>query len=215
MGSGYQGTTVRACAQAEWGAPSTATVVALAVPACEWDQDTQQGTLFAPAPPYSQNPLPLASFDQQLMLNPGNDAGCPTEPAGADGPGNFGWAQAAPGSCTLAITGHTFPESTAAVTVACQTALQNAQQDQTPILVPVYVSLNTAANTYALKGFAYFVVTGYDFGPGLSEPDWLDPANTCTGSNDCVTGYFVQGVIPSTGSFAGPNLGASVIDLTG
>ncbi|HUB39624.1 MAG TPA: TadE/TadG family type IV pilus assembly protein [Streptosporangiaceae bacterium] len=215
MGSAYQGTTVRACAQAEWGAPSTATAVGLAISACEWDQDTQRGTLFAPAPPYSQNPLPSASFDQQLMLNPGNGAGCATEPAGADGSGNFGWAQAAPGTCTLAITGPTFPESTAAVTAACQTTLQNAQQNQTAILVPVYVSLNSAVNTYALKGFADFVVTGYDFGPGLSEPDWLDPANTCTGTNDCVTGYFVQGVIPSTGSFAGPSLGAYLIDLTG
>jgi len=216
MGPSYQGTTVRACAQAEWGAPSTATAVALTVSACEWDQDTQQGALFAPAPPYSQNPLPAVSFDQVLTLNPGNGAGCVTEPAGADGPGTFGWAQAAPGSCTLPISGPTFPESAgAAVTAACQTALQNAQRDQIPILVPVYVSLNTASNTYALKGFADFVVTGYNLGPGFSEPDWLDPANTCTGTNDCVTGYFVQGVIPSTGSFAGPSLGAYLIDLTG
>ncbi len=47
--SGYQGTTVHACAQAEWGAPASATTTAVAISACEWDQATQQGALFAPA----------------------------------------------------------------------------------------------------------------------------------------------------------------------
>jgi Putative Flp pilus-assembly TadE/G-like len=215
--SSYQGSTVHACAQAEWGPPSAATTVALTISACEWDQATQQGDLFAPAPPYPDDAPPPASFDQVLMLTPGNESGCATEPAGADGPGTFGWAQAAPGSCTFGVAGPAFPESTAAsVTAACALALQNAQQNQIPILIPVYVSLNGASNTYTLKGFAEFVVTGYNLPSGFSEPDWLDSANTCTGANYCVTGYFVRGIIPSTtDSFTGASLGASVIDLTG
>src|SRR5580704_12889336 len=51
--SAYQGTSVQACAQVEWGPPAAATTVALIISACAWDQATQQGTLFAPAPPYS------------------------------------------------------------------------------------------------------------------------------------------------------------------
>jgi Flp pilus assembly protein TadG len=216
LGSSYRGSTVRACAQAEWGPPSAATTVALTISACEWDQSTDQGTLFASAPPYSQNPVPAASFDQVLTLDPGNDTGCATEPGGADGPGTFGWAADATGNCALPVTGPTFPESAGTlVTAACLTALQNAQQHQIPILVPVYVSVNTAVNTYALKGFADFVVTGYNLAPGFFEPDWLNAANTCGGTDYCLTGYFVQGVIPSTGIFTGPSLGASVIDLTG
>lgn len=212
--SSYRGSTVHACAQAEWGPPSAATTVALAISACEWDQATQQGNVYAPAPPYSEAAPPSASFDQ-VLVTPGSDSGCTTEPAGAAGSGAFGWAQAAPGTCAVPVTGSTFPESTGtSVTAACALALQNAQQNQSPILVPVYVSLN-AAGTYALKGFADFVVTGYNLAPDFSEPDWLNPANTCTGTVYCVTGYFVQGVIPSVGSFAGPSLGASVIDLTG
>ncbi len=39
--SGYQGTNVQACSQAEWGAPTAATAVALTISACEWDQATQ------------------------------------------------------------------------------------------------------------------------------------------------------------------------------
>ncbi len=40
--SGYQGTTVAACAQAEWGAPAAATTVAVTISACEWDQATSR-----------------------------------------------------------------------------------------------------------------------------------------------------------------------------
>lgn len=213
--SGYQGKNVRACAQAEWGPPSAATTVAVTISACEWDQATQQGSSFAPAPPYPQDPVPAPSFDQMLS-NTGNGkgSGCATEPGGADARNTFGLAQDATGNCTLPVSGFSFPGSAGAITEDCETVLQNAQQSQIPILVPVYVSLNGGSDTYALKGFADFVVTGYNLAPGVSAPDWLDPANTCLATG-CLTGYFVQGVIPSTGSFAGPSLGASVIDLTG
>lgn len=214
--SGYKGTNVRACAQAEWGPPSAATAVALTISACEWDQATQQGSAFAPAPPYSQNPLPGTSFDQVLTLNPGNGTGCATEPAGADGPGTFGSAADATGNCALPVSGPTFPASAGtSVTAACEAVLQNAQQNQVPILLPVYVSLNNSSNTYALKGLADFVVTGYNLPAGFFAADWLNPANTCQGTDYCVTGYFVRGVIPSTGSFAATSMGAYVIDLTG
>jgi len=211
--SGDQGTTVQACAQAEWGAPSAATTSAITVSACEWDQATQQGTAYAPAPPYSQNAAPAASFDEVLTLNPGNGAGCATEPAGDDGEGTFGWADDTKNTCAVPVSGPSFPSSPGNSTEpACLAVLQNSWQNQIPILVPVYTTFDSAANSFALQGFAEFVVTGYNL-PSVQEPDWLDPGNTCTST--CVTGYFVQGVIPSTGSFAGPNLGASAIDLTG
>jgi hypothetical protein len=213
--SSYQGTSISACAQAEWGPPSAATAVALTISACDWDQNTQQGALFAPAPPYSQNALPAATFDQVLAQNPGNAAGCPTEQAGADGAGTFGWAQDATGSCSLPVSGPTFPaDAGGPVTAACAAVLQSAQQNEVPVLVPVYVSAPNAG-TYVLKGFADFVITGYNLPGGFSAADWLNPANTCLGADYCLTGYFVQGVIPSTGSFAASSLGASVIDLTG
>ena len=107
--SSYQGTDVQACAQAEWGAPSAATTVALTISACEWDQATQQGTLFPPAPPYPQNPLPALSADQVLTLNAGNGSGCASEPAGADGTGSFGWALDQSGNCTLPVSGVVLP----------------------------------------------------------------------------------------------------------
>jgi len=216
--SSYQGTNVQACAQAEWGPPSTATTVALTISACEWDQATDQGTDFAPAPPYSQGGLPATSFDQVLSLTPGpgNDNGCTTEPAGADGVDTFGWAADATGNCTLAVSAATFPGSAGnTMSTSCQSVLQNAQQSQVPILVPVYVSFDSGSDTYALHGFADFVVTGYNLPGGFEAQDWLDQANSCQGTVYCLNGYFVQGLIPTTGSITGPSLGASVIDLTG
>jgi hypothetical protein len=214
--SGYQGTTVHACAQAEWGAPTAATADALTISACEWDQATQQGTVYAPAPPYAEDAGPAPSFDQVLTPDAGNGSGCATEPAPADGPGTFGWAADATGNCSLTVTGSAFPAGPGGlVSAPCQQVLQSAQQHETPMLVPVYVSLNDADGTFALQGFADFVVTGYNLPPGLFAADWLNPDNTCQGTDYCVTGYFVRGVVPATGGLSGTYLGASIIDLTG
>ena len=215
LGNGsYRGTTVRACAQAEWGAPSAATTVAVTMPACEWDQATQQGTLFPPSPP-SQ---PLASADQVLTLNAGNGTGCGAEPPGADGPGTFAWVAHPRGNCTVPISGNFQGRTRTSVSFSCQQILQNSQQNHTPITVPVYVSVN-GGPTYTLRGFADFVVTGYHLlsrdGFTIDAPDWLNPLNNCQGTSYCLNGYFTQGVIPFTGSLGGTNLGVSVINLTG
>jgi Putative Flp pilus-assembly TadE/G-like len=213
LGASYQGTTVHACAQAEWGAPSAATAVALTISACEWDQATQQGALFPAGP---ADTMPAVSFDQVLTLNPGNGTGCATEPSGADGPGTFGWTADTTGNCTLPVSGSSFPAGTGpSVSASCQQVLRSAQEDEIPILVPVYVSADNAAGTYVVQGFADFIVTGYNLLPGFFAADWLNPANTCQGTDYCLTGYFVQGVIPATGSLTSTDLGVSVIDLTG
>jgi len=93
--------------------------------------------------------------------------------------------------------------------------LQNAQQNQTPLLVPIYVSVAAGGPpTYTLKGFADFVVTGYNL-PNFFASDWLDPANDCQGTTYCLNGFFTHGVGPYTGDLSGTDLGVSVIELTG
>ena len=216
--SGYQGTTVHACAQAEWGPPAAATTPAVTISACAWDQATQQGASFPAPPPYPPNPPPAPSADQVLTQNSGNGTGCATEPAGADGPGSFGWVSHPGGDCTFPVSGPTFPVRTGnAVSGPCVQILQTAQQNRAPILVPVYVTTDGA--TYTLLGFADFVVTGYNLlgsdGGDVDASDWLDPANDCSGTNYCLNGYFVQGVVPFTGSFGTTDLGVYSIDLTG
>jgi Flp pilus assembly protein TadG len=212
--SGYQGHNVVACAQAAWGSPASATASSLTIPACEWDQATQQGASYAPPPPSPPNP----SSDQVLAWSAAGDggSGCPTEPSGADGPGTFGWVANPGPDCTTAISPPTFTGINGAPpTSQCAQLLQTAQQNQTPLLVPIYVSANPGGPpTYTLKGFAEFVVTGYNL-PFGSASDWLNSANDCQGTTYCLNGYFTQGVAPFSGSLGGTNLGASVIQLTG
>ena len=220
--SGYQGTQVQACSQATWGYPTTGTTAGLAISACEWDQATQQGTMFAPAPPYPPDPLPDPALDRVLTPDPGNGAGCGLEPGGADGPGTFGWLESRGGGCTAAVSPPAMAGGNQALeSSSCLQAVQDAQQTYTPLLVPIYVSASGSRPTFTLKGFAEFVVTGYNLpdpdgdGTSRSAGDWLVPANSCQGSTYCITGYFVRGVVGSSAGLNGTNLGVSVLELTG
>jgi Flp pilus assembly protein TadG len=218
----YQGSTVYACAQAAWGSPSGANVVAFTISACDWDQATNLGTTFAPPPPYPPNPS--ISYDQVLNLNNlGNSAGCPQygEPSGADGAGAFGWTNDPTGTCSLTLPG-SFSSPGVSASQACKTALAADWANRTLVLVPVYTSVSGTGNNalYTLKGFAAFVVTGYQLS-GFDEPDWLNSANNCKDSNGkakCIEGYFTQALIPSATGVGGggyPYLGAAVVGLTG
>lgn len=214
----YNGTTVFACAQAEWGPPSATSGMGVTFSACEWDQATNNGTLFAPPPPYPPNPLPAPSLDRVLKLHtPSSNTSCPTEPAGADAPGNFGWTSDPTSTCTTPIINGTYGGNTGnSISQPCKTVIAADQANKTLIFIPIYVSVGgTGANSsYTLKGFAAFVITGYHL-PGFSASDWLNPANNCRGPNTCINGYFTQGLVPSGGSVGGPNLGAEIIALTG
>jgi hypothetical protein len=214
----YDGTNVRACAQAEWGPPSASSGLAVTFSACEWDKATNNGTVFAPPPPYPPNALPAPSFDQVLKLHTTSSAtGCPTEPSGADAPGAFGWTADPKNNCMTGIINGTYGTKPGnGPPPACQAVLASARANKTLLFMPIYVSVTgTGANTvYTLKGFAAFVITGYSL-PGFFASDWLNPANNCTGSDKCINGYFTQGLIPTPGQIGGPNLGADVIRLSG
>ncbi|MGN6676793.1 MAG: TadE/TadG family type IV pilus assembly protein [Streptosporangiaceae bacterium] len=217
--SGYSGDNVVACSQATWGTPSAATTVAITIPACEWDQATQQGNAYAPPPTYPPNPFPSASFDQVLTWTVGGNggAGCASEPAGADGPGTFSMADHVRGNCHAAIGPPTFAGRTrTTLSLSCVLVLQAALLNKTPLRVPIYVpASNGGTPSFTLQGFAEFVVTGYNLPNSFFGSDWLNSANDCQGTNYCLNGYFTQGVVPFTGSLNGTYLGASVIELTG
>jgi Flp pilus assembly protein TadG len=216
--SGYQGSAVHACAQAEWGAPAALYGLGVTISACSWDQATGAGTAFAPAPPYPPNALPSPSQDQVLHMHTSASAtGCPTEPAGADAPGNFGWTADQTGACQTYINSGSYGGSTGnSASHACQLVLSAAQANRTLVFLPVYVSVSGTGSgvSYTLKGFAAFVVTGYHM-PSFAAPDWLKPANDCRGSAFCLNGYFTKGLIPASGSLGGPNLGAVIVQLSG
>jgi Flp pilus assembly protein TadG len=209
LGNGnYQGSTVYACAQAEWGAPSAATAAGIAVSDCGWDSATNDGTSFASPPPYPANPLPKASQDQVLNLSVDSMA---------DGCSTFNWTTQT-GSCSSSFTGSFDAYSGSGIPSGCESVLSSSQANRTVILVPVYNSGSMCGRgedgSYTLVGFAAFVVTGYHL-PGFTASDWLNSANNCTGSQECVNGYFTQAVIPATGTIGGQDMGASIVQLTG
>ena len=219
--SGYGGTNVKACAQAEWGAPTGAKTIAFTISACTWYVYTNNGTTFAQPPPYPPNTIPPSSYDHILFEHGSQGSkttGCPPyQPSGQDAPGNFGWTSDS-GGCSTLINNSSYGGNTgASVSSACKTALQNDQANRTLVYVPVYSAISgTGGNvTYTLLGFAAFVITGYHITGSFKAPDWLNSANDCKGNNFCIDGYFTHGLIPSTGGLGGKGLGASIVTLTG
>ena len=209
------GSTVYGCAQAEWGGPLSATTVGFTISACTWDQATGLGTTFAAPPPYPPNPS--ASLDQVVYLKGGPTGNCPTEPAGAAAPGNFGWTDDPSGTCSTFISGGTYGGNTGnSVSKACKPLLQSWQANRTVIDIPVYVSVSgTGANaTYTLKGFAAFVITGYSL-PSMTATDWVTGKAPCKGGSSCISGFFTHALVNAPGSLGGVDLGADIIKLTG
>jgi Flp pilus assembly protein TadG len=214
---GYDGTTVKACARAAYGAPSTAGALAVTESICEWNLGTSNGTNFASPPPYPPNPA--GSFERVIYLH--TTAGlshCPAGPSGADVPGGFGWLDDPNGTCQTTVTaGGTYGgDPGASISKACKDALSGSQQNKTVVYIPIFDAVSgTGQNSqYHLKGFAAFVVTGYHL-PGLTAKSWLTGNDACKGSDKCIYGFFTQGLIPAGGTIGGPSMGANVIQLTG
>jgi Flp pilus assembly protein TadG len=195
--STYAGTTVLACAQVEWdnggGSTYSGLLTAFTTTACQWDKANSAGTIYGSPPTTS---LPSSSYDMQLTWGTGNKTTCSTEASGSDGPGTFGWITET-GGCTLAVpTGTTYSLLSGSTSLDCNTPLFDDAQDKTLIYIPVYTSVSGASGSqvYNLKGLAAFVVTGYNV-PGSTfthYADWLNSANTCTGTKYCISGYFVD-----------------------
>lgn len=207
----YTGSAVLACASATWGAPATATSSTLTVDNCEFDAATNSGTLFAPAPPYPQNPTPAKSFDQVMKLSTDDSDGC----------GTFNWITDTNGNCTTDVNGdYNAITASGGVPSECVPILSGSQSGKTVILVPVYGNSSSCGHggsaSYVLEGFAAFVVTGYHFGAkGPSASDWLNSGNNCTGAADCVNGYFTRTLLTAQGTVGGQDMGASIIQLIG
>lgn len=209
----YEGTRVAACARAAWGPPKTATTIALTISWCEWSVATSGGTAYGPTPPAT----PPVSAHRVLKLHTTSGTSCPSGPAGSDGPGEFGWVDEADADCSVLINNNTYSSDTgASAGKDCKTALAVAFSSRQAIWLPIYTKVTGTGTggTYTLSGFAGFVVTGYWL-PGATQKDWLTGRNECTGSEKCIAGYFVQGLVPTTGTIGGPDLGARIVQLTG
>jgi Flp pilus assembly protein TadG len=196
--STYVGTKVLACAQVEWnlsgGATYSGIFTAFSTPACQLDKQSTAGYIYGSPPSVS---LPSSSYDMKLTLSYGGKAGCSTEASGSDGPGTFGWLTETGGCTEDPPLATTYSVHTSTTSANCNTPLYDDAQDKTLIYIPVYTSVSGSGTSavYNVKGAAAFVVTGYNVpgtGQFASYTDWLNSANTCTGTTYCIDGYFVN-----------------------
>lgn len=214
----YQGSTVYACAQAEWGAAIKANSLAFTLSLCAWNALTE-------------NP-----YNTEIAVDVHGKAKQCTLPSGLNLPGGFGWlTPTSSTSCTANINVSQPPVYSAEsdpgnnITAACQTALLN--DVNTIVYLPVFdgYTSNGSQGTYTLIGLAAFYLNGWmnmhpladQIPPGMTtgQATQLCLADANSGSNNsCLLGYFTQGLVPVTNGIGGPGssyFGANAVQLTG
>ena len=218
------GSTVYACAQAEWGAALQSNSLALTISTCAWQALTGNrfGILI---PVYLKGKLKTTC----LSSNPS---------AGSAMPGGFDWLQTtSASSCTTSIdltTDTTYSNTGTNVSQPCKQALYNDIQSSATVFLPIFNCdstvlgcpgyKSTGANAiYHIAGLAGFVPTGYSDLPGNPGQDNLPKAygnnSLCNppGTNDpCIEGYFKPGIDPVSDLIgSGTNYGAITVKLSG
>jgi hypothetical protein len=213
LGSSYDGRGVLACARAAWGGPRIASGLGMTISLCEWQGATANGSVFAPAPPATAP----ASYERVLVLH-GTGLACAGGPSGWDLPGGFGWLDDHTGTCQtrVDITGTYLDTTGLAASQPCRTALANARTTSAITLVPVFDGAGGTGHTgyYHLRGFASFVITGYNL-PGWSEKSTLTNQKPCTGDVKCVSGYFTRDLVTTATALGGPDMGATAVQMLG
>ena len=227
LGPSYQGKTVHACAQAAWGPPKEADSLAFTLSFCEWKAATSNGTTFAKEPPYptwppaytKTPPAPGAPGGEQVILLHGSDNPCAgNNSSGWDLPGGFGWV-ADSGGCSVHIdaSGNYTEDPGASAGNSCKSALAGARSAKKVLYLPVFDGAGGSGHNgkYHLKGFAAFVVTGYQI-PGLKAKSLISNKDYCSGSDKCIYGFFTQGLVDQSAEIGtGPDLGARVVQMVG
>jgi Flp pilus assembly protein TadG len=212
LAPGHDGTQVGACARAAWGPPRTLDGLGVTFSTCEWRQLTDDGATFWPTPDAGNPP---AGAERVLYLKDNTSPTCPAGPSGWDAPGGFGWLDSPAGTChTTVSVGGAYDGNTASG--PCQTELGGARADRRVLFLPVYdgVKSQGANIQYHLAGFAAFVLTGYNLS-GFSAPSSLTGRQPCSGSQRCLSGWFVRTLTAGTGDFGGPEMGVSIVKLVG
>jgi hypothetical protein len=209
--SGYKGSTVLACAQAEWGPAQTSSSPGLTISVCAWDDANKSGSPFGTT-------VGLA-FKSDAATCSGTGSGCDSS-CGMDTPGGFGWLPS-DSSCQTAIdltTDKYASDPGDTVTSACQTALQQDVAGHTVVFLPIFTCVKGSGSdaTYTFSGLAAFVITGYKNIPGISDVVPSGASCPCTDNSSCLFGYFTQALDPDTDLIGtGTDFGANTMKLTG
>ena len=242
--SDYDGQTVSAAAVAAWGVPARMRTLPLTFSRCEFNALTGNRTTFAPPPPYPNGKTHPVGWEEDLVffkrpvdaawpapidLTDPACAGLHTKGPGADAPGGFGWLPLTDERCEVATTAGAPIGGNPGVGVPqpCRTEL--ADEIGHVVGLPVYRFTNDLGGSnvaYEIDGYAAFLLTGYRIrGNGVFlEKRSFVTNRFCTddipkdwpnrSSMDCISGYFVSGVVRGRGAIGpGEDLGARVVQL--
>lgn len=188
--TGVEGKTVRASATASWGPAGRATVIRLAISQCDVER------------------LGISTVASIISFHTTSTA-CDGS-SGDDSPGAFGWLDpdGTGNPCELTVTagGTAGVDPGASGPTACLAPYLNKD-----ILLPVFDDVigvtGTGTNaSYTVKGFAMFRMTGYRFGARNSVP------TPCSGSTDCIRGYFIR-YLTTSDVIGGTDFGVSTVRL--
>jgi hypothetical protein len=217
----YRSKTLTACARAAWGGIIQTTGISVTISICEWRSYVGTPATF-PNPPRD---VVIHLHDTTPSTT------CPAGPANKDVPGGFGWLVEDAGPCKTAVkvNGTYGVDPGNSASQGCRDALVLLRKAGKPVFMPVYNDVLDEyekkekgrgnekvlyKSTYTIAGFAAFVLTGWDV-PGSSEVSSLTKQRYCSGSDTCLYGYFIKGLLPATGTIGGPDLGASIVSLVG
>lgn len=191
--------------------------MALTISLCNWNAATNNGTTFAPEPPFASWPLstllgytgiapaPGPAGSEQVLSFHGSGDDCSGSPSGWQLPGGFGWLNDTTGNCQVHISAQSTYQAAPgnSADAACEAIFDSSYANHTEIFIPVYdgVSGSGANGTYHLTGWAPFIVTGvymHGQGPADNRPSSITGLTYCGGSfNMCLYGVFAQGLVPN------------------
>ena len=227
--SGGTGKTVSACARASYGAPASLTsALPLTISTCEVDIHVGSPPALAPAPPA---PLSDLSYEKVLYFHDTTEAtpsSCPGSGSGMDSPlsGGFGWLDSTSCVATTDVNGHYPVDPGSSAPGDCSVSALRSMVGKV-VDIPIFGGTNGLTGSkgaYVIDGYASFVITGFYLGGSYREPSYLSSTGPkdlpcgdapTTGSQRCISGYFVEDPKPATGPISGPSTGVTVIQLTG
>ena len=220
----HGGSTVYACAQAEWGTALQSNSLGLTISMCDWQALTGNGSPYGTIIP---------------VYIKGKDKNC-AGPAGSNMPGGFDWLQpTSPSTCTTNIdltTNTTYNNTGNNVAQPCKQSLYNditsyLNNNPVTVFLPIFDCVSTVpacpgykttgANAiYHIAGLAGFVPTGYSDLSGPPGSDNLPKAygnnGLCAVNAPCVEGYFKPGIDPVSDIIgSGTSYGATTVKLSG
>jgi hypothetical protein len=196
----YDGTTVRACARAGYGSPTTVlSVLPITVSRCVVDQYRTAHNGFGPQTLLGGLWSSLLGWQTAVELH--KDSGpCSTSSSGQKAPGNFGYLDS-DGSCSVTTTlGATLsgnPGNSNPKTLGCTDSHLSARLGQI-VYIPVFdtVTGNGSKASYHIVGYAALYFTGWQLS-GTSHTSVVNGLPVCSKPTTCIGAHSFTDCSPS------------------